>query len=38
MKLYRPVGPKEFDLIEKSGFKEFPPRLDGQAIFYMVFK
>ena len=36
MKLYRPVGPKEFALIEKSGFKEFPPRLDEQPIFYLV--
>jgi len=30
------VGQKEFDLIEKSGFKEFPPRLEGQPIFYPV--
>ena len=36
MRLYRPVGQKEFNLIEKSGFKEFPPRLDWQPIFYPV--
>ena len=34
--LYRPVGQKEFDLIAASGFREFPPRLDGQPIFYPV--
>jgi len=36
LKLYRPVGQKEFDLIEKSGYTEFPPRLDWQPIFYPV--
>ena len=36
MKLYRPVGQKEFDLIVASGFKEFPPRFDWQPIFYPV--
>ena len=36
MKLFRPVGQKEYDLIEKSGYKEFPPRLDWQPIFYPV--
>lgn len=34
--LYRPVGPKELALIEQSGWKEFPPRLPGQPIFYPV--
>jgi hypothetical protein len=34
--LYRPVGPKEFALIEASGFREFPPRLPEQPIFYPV--
>lgn len=34
--LYRPVGPKELALIEASGFREFPPRLLGQPIFYPV--
>lgn len=36
MLLYRPVGTKELELIEKSGFKEFPPRLPEQPIFYPV--
>lgn len=34
--LYRPVGKNELALIEKSGFKEFPPRLPEQPIFYPV--
>ncbi len=34
--LYRPVGPKELALIEKSGWKRFPPRLPEQPIFYPV--
>jgi hypothetical protein len=34
--LWRPVGPKELALIEASGFREFPPRLLGQPIFYPV--
>jgi hypothetical protein len=34
--LYRPVGPKELSLIEESGWREFPPRLPGQPIFYPV--
>jgi len=34
--LYRPVGPKELVLIEQSGWKEFPPRLPDQPIFYPV--
>ena len=34
--LYRPVGPKELDLIRASGFREFPPRLPDQPIFYPV--
>lgn len=36
MILYRPVGQKEKELIEQSGFKKFPPRLDWQPIFYPV--
>jgi len=36
IKLYRPVGTKELDLIEQSGFKAFPPRLPEQPIFYPV--
>ena len=34
--LYRPVGPKELQLIADSGFRAFPPRLAGQPIFYPV--
>ena len=34
--LYRPVGQLELDLIEASGWTEFPPRLDWQPIFYPV--
>ena len=34
--LFRPVGPKELDLISKSGWRAFPPRLPDQPIFYPV--
>ena len=34
--LYRPVGQKELDLIAASRFAGFPPRLEGQPIFYPV--
>jgi hypothetical protein len=34
--LFRPVGPTELALIEQSGFREFPPRLPEQPIFYPV--
>jgi hypothetical protein len=34
--LFRPVGPKELELIAESGFREFPPRLPDQPIFYPV--
>ena len=34
--LYRPVGPKELELIQASGWREFPPRLPDQPIFYPV--
>ena len=34
--LYRPVGPKELDLIRASGHRAFPPRLPQQPIFYPV--
>ena len=36
MILYRPVGTKELELIEKTGYREFPPRLPEQPIFYPV--
>ena len=35
--LYRPVGPRELELIAVSGYREFPPRLPEQPIFYPVF-
>jgi hypothetical protein len=34
--LYRPVGPKELELIQASGWREFPPRFPDQPIFYPV--
>ena len=34
--LYRPVGEKELVLIKQSGYKQFPPRLPEQPIFYPV--
>ncbi len=35
--LFRPVGAKEFALIQESGYTTFPPRLFWQPIFYPVF-
>ena len=35
-RLYRPVGPKELGLIRETGSTKFPPRLEGQPIFYPV--
>ncbi len=34
--LYRPVGPIELKLIAASGYRNFPPRLAEQPIFYPV--
>jgi hypothetical protein len=34
--LFRPVGPKELELIAATGFHRFPPRLPEQPIFYPV--
>ena len=34
--LYRPIGQKELDLIAASEYREFPPRLPHQPIFYPV--
>src|SRR5262245_10931009 len=34
--LWRPVGPKELDLIRQSGMRAFPPRPPEQPIFYPV--
>lgn len=34
--LWRPTGPEELALVEASGWREWPPRLSGQPIFYPV--
>lgn len=34
--LYRPVGPRELELIRNNGWRVFPPRLPEQPIFYPV--
>lgn len=34
--LYRPVGFHELRLIQKGGYRAFPPRLPHQPIFYPV--
>ncbi len=34
--LYRPTGPNELELVKKSGYKKWPPRLPEQPIFYPV--
>jgi hypothetical protein len=34
--LFRPVGQKELDLVAQSDYSSFPPRLEGQPIFYPV--
>ena len=36
--LFRPVGEAELTLVRDSGWKEFPPRLPEQPIFYPVLK
>ena len=36
IKLYRPIGIKELELIMASDWKKFPPRLFWQPIFYPV--
>ena len=36
MILYRPVGKSEYELITKSEFAAYPPRLPEQPIFYPV--
>lgn len=36
MRLYRPVGLKELELISAAGYTAFPPRLPEQPIFYPV--
>lgn len=34
--LWRPVGPKELELIRQADMRAFPPRLPDQPIFYPV--
>ena len=34
--LWRPTGPEELALVEASGWREWPPRLPWQPIFYPV--
>lgn len=34
--LWRPTGPAELDLVRRSGWRAWPPRLPGQPIFYPV--
>jgi hypothetical protein len=36
MRLYRPIGYQELELIANSQFLAFPPRLPSQPIFYPV--
>lgn len=36
MELFRPTGRAELNLVEASGWKEWPPRLPDQPIFYPV--
>lgn len=34
--LWRPTGPEELALVKASGWREWPPRLPEQPIFYPV--
>ena len=34
--LYRPAGPAEMNLVRASEYRRWPPRLEGQPIFYPV--
>lgn len=36
VRLYRPVGQKEWELIQKLEYRAYPPRLSFQPIFYPV--
>lgn len=36
MCLWRPTGPAELELVRASGWRRWPPRLEGQPIFYPV--
>ena len=34
--LFRPTGPKELEVVARSRYRRWPPRLEGQPIFYPV--
>ncbi|MBB2912092.1 hypothetical protein FHS43_003372 [Streptosporangium becharense] len=34
--LWRPAGPEELELVRRSGWRRWPPRLPEQPIFYPV--
>ncbi|MFJ5547591.1 hypothetical protein [Streptomyces sp. NPDC093225] len=34
--LWRPTGPAELDLVRRSGWRAWPPRLPEQPVFYPV--
>lgn len=34
--LWRPVGPRELELLREANWRAWPPRLPGQPIFYPV--
>jgi len=34
--LFRPIGPREYALLETAGWRRWPPRLPEQPIFYPV--
>ena len=34
--MFRPTGPEELKLVVDSDYMQWPPRLDGQPIFYPV--
>jgi hypothetical protein len=36
VRLFRPAGPAELELVKDSGWRRWPPRLPGQPIFYPV--
>ncbi len=36
MRLYRPVGQAELELIAQADYRKYPPRLPQQPIFYPV--
>ena len=34
--LYRPTGHEDLELVKRTGYRRWPPRLPGQPIFYPV--